>query len=538
MSNDDGGTYELTAANLGRLLAGHHSLRLAVLNSCEGARTGAELFSSAGANLIRRGIPAVVSMQYEIPDRAALEFSRSFYESIAEGMPVDAAIQEARQAMNFALRGTSEWGTPVLYLRSPDGRLFDIDVPGAIFSDAPERDQVPIWKRGQTPSLQADTPPLAYEDEWGLNILRKKVWQFWIEGVLEPSIKHSALIKLGLDNMPEMVDSPWGSMPISGDHSIGKIFTEVGRSLLILGEPGAGKTIMMLTLARELLRQHENTPGLPLPVVFNLSSWTPSKKGLSEWLADELNMKYIVPRKIGREWLKDNRLLLLLDGLDEVGGGRRNECVKAINAFSAERKNPGVVVCCRFREYVELDDKLAMNGAIRLRLLPKEKIFSYITAAGNQYSGLRELVQRDSSFLKLAETPLLLSLMMQTYQGIKVSQVTDGGIYSTEARKRQLLGAYVEKQFWRIGEESAKKEKAAGYSEARTEKWLTWLARNIQRHGHSGFLIEQLQASWLPKKLEIVSHWSLSIIFAGLIGGVTGGGNCLANCRTDFRIDY
>ena len=517
LANEDGSTYELTATNLGRLLSGHRSMRLAVLNSCEGARTGTELFSSVGANLIRRGIPAVVSMQYEISDRAALEFSRSFYESIAEGMPVDAAMQEARQAMNFAISGSAEWGTPVLYMRSPDGRLFDIDVPGAIFPDAPERNQPPIWERNQVSSLQADKPSLAYEDEWGLNILRKKVWQFWIEGVLTPSIKHSALIKLGLDNMPDMVDSPWGSMSISGDHSIGKSFNEVGRSLLILGEPGVGKTIMMLTLTRELLRQYEDTPGLPLPVVFNLTSWTPSGKGFAQWLADEMSMKYIVPRKIGREWLEQNRLLLLLDGLDEVSAGRRNDCVQAINAFLGGRGNPGVVVCCRFREYVELDDKLAMNGAIRLRLLSKEKIFSYLTAAGDQYSGLRELVQRDSSFLKLAETPLLLSLMMQIYQDVKIEQTVDEEIHSIDERKRQLLGAYVKKQFCRAREKDMKKGKATRRSEALTKKWLAWQAKNMQQHGQTVFLIEQLQNSWLSKSFERTAHWILSIIFAGLV---------------------
>jgi tetratricopeptide (TPR) repeat protein len=63
-------------------------------------------------------------MQYEITDKAAIEFSRSFYEAVADGLPVDAAVAEARTAISMA--SDLEWGTPVLYMRSSDGHIFDI----------------------------------------------------------------------------------------------------------------------------------------------------------------------------------------------------------------------------------------------------------------------------------------------------------------------------------------------------------------------------------------------------------------------------
>lgn len=64
-------------------------------------------------------------MQFEISDEAALEFSRAFYEALGNGMPVDAAVAEARKSMSMALNNSVEWGTPVLYLRSPNGKIFD-----------------------------------------------------------------------------------------------------------------------------------------------------------------------------------------------------------------------------------------------------------------------------------------------------------------------------------------------------------------------------------------------------------------------------
>ncbi len=125
--NEDGRADLLTASQVGRLLANHGPLRLVLLNSCEGAKgSSQDIFSGTASIIVRRGIPAVVAMQYEITDRAAIEFARSFYESIADGLPVDAAVAEARAAISYAVNNTVEWGTPVLYMRSPDGMLFHI----------------------------------------------------------------------------------------------------------------------------------------------------------------------------------------------------------------------------------------------------------------------------------------------------------------------------------------------------------------------------------------------------------------------------
>jgi hypothetical protein len=132
LADDGGRTQLLSAGQLGRLLDDHGPLRLAVLNSCEGARGGPkEVLSSTAAVLMRRGVPAVVAMQYEITDRAAIEFTRAFYEAIADGQPVDGAVSEARIAVSLALESTLEWGVPVLYMHAPDGCIFSVE-PGTV----------------------------------------------------------------------------------------------------------------------------------------------------------------------------------------------------------------------------------------------------------------------------------------------------------------------------------------------------------------------------------------------------------------------
>lgn len=126
LAGEDGQAHLFSAVELGRLLADHQQLRLVILNSCKGAKGGeGDLFSSTASILIQRGIPAVLAMQYKISDRAAIEFSHSFYEALADGLPVDAAAAEARKAISIALSNSVEWITPVLHMRSPDGRIFD-----------------------------------------------------------------------------------------------------------------------------------------------------------------------------------------------------------------------------------------------------------------------------------------------------------------------------------------------------------------------------------------------------------------------------
>ncbi|MCB9420172.1 MAG: CHAT domain-containing protein [Ardenticatenaceae bacterium] len=127
LANESSDPHRLMATELGRLLADHHSLRMVLLNSCEGARGSQhDVFSSSAAILVRRGLPAVLAMQYAITDRAAIEFARAFYEALTDNLPVDAAVAEARKAVSLAMSYTVEWGTPVLYMRAPQGIIFKI----------------------------------------------------------------------------------------------------------------------------------------------------------------------------------------------------------------------------------------------------------------------------------------------------------------------------------------------------------------------------------------------------------------------------
>ena len=109
--------------SLAYLLQDHPSLRLAVLNACNGARSSHEnTFAGTAQVLVQRGVPAVIAMRSEVMDETACGFAEKFYRALASGLPVDACVGEVRRAL--AAERNPEWGTPVLYLRATDGRLF------------------------------------------------------------------------------------------------------------------------------------------------------------------------------------------------------------------------------------------------------------------------------------------------------------------------------------------------------------------------------------------------------------------------------
>ena len=147
---EDGRGERVSSQYLGLLLHDHESLRLAILNACEGARTSrTDPFAGSAQTLVLHGIPAVIAMQFEIADDVAATFAHEFYGAAADGYPIDAAVTEARKAI-FASGRDVEWATPVLYLRTPDARIFDVHKPAS-------RPAAPVAKTVEQPADSALT---------------------------------------------------------------------------------------------------------------------------------------------------------------------------------------------------------------------------------------------------------------------------------------------------------------------------------------------------------------------------------------------
>ena len=115
---------------------------------------------------------------------------------------------------------------------------------------------------------------------------------YWVDGVLKHSLYSEVLISLGKREMGQAVDAPWkytvevsdaiNSGPLD-DRNVSAIYDATGL-LLILGEPGSGKTTTLLGLARTLLERSKGDIKERVPIVVNLSSWK-KKQPLAEWIS-------------------------------------------------------------------------------------------------------------------------------------------------------------------------------------------------------------------------------------------------------------
>jgi DNA polymerase III delta prime subunit len=359
-------------------------------------------------------------------------------------------------------------------------------------------------------------------DRRNLLTLLDKVNSFWVQGVLENSVHNATLIELGKQTQVEAIERPWEIVLSAVDEpnrillpsqKIVDIYKENGRALLILGEPGSGKTMTLLELARDLVAQAMQDPSVPIPVVLNLSSWSEKGADFLNWLVTELNVKYQIPRKMGRYWIENDVLALLLDGLDEVKAEQRNSCVDAINQFRQQYGLTEMVVCSRTKEYDELKNRLKLNSAILIQPLTPEQIDHYLVSGGTSLAGLRHVMQTDAGMQQLAQSPLMLSIMSLVYQGLPVDKLMIEKIESDQHRNR-LFDSYVQKMFARTA-----RTRQGVFPEEQTISRLSWLARRMDQHNQAVFLIEQIQPSWLSSKLQQWFYLLISRSVCGLLIG-------------------
>ncbi|NEO55455.1 MAG: NACHT domain-containing protein [Okeania sp. SIO3B5] len=369
-------------------------------------------------------------------------------------------------------------------------------------------------------------PPTQQEYRWRKKLLNQ-VQQYWVKDVLERSLHNQAMINLGLEARDALVERPFSNVqispqepqqPVSTTGDITTVFGRLGegRTLLILGEPGAGKTTMLLKLTRDLITETDQNLNQPIPVVLNLSSWAKKQQKIAEWLVDELLSNYGANKSLGKIWVKEQQLLLLLDGLDEVKAKHREACVQAINQFMQDYGLVEMVVCSRIKEYEALSSRLKLRGAIYVQPLTSEQVNQYLDKAGSQLQGVRTLLQQDTALQEMMKSPLTLSIVSIAYKDISAENLPQMG--SIEERRRHLFDTYIEQMFHRHGRAVRMK-----YKPEQTKHWLTWLATRMVKQSQTVFLIEKIQFTCLQKKGERIFYRIVSALVSGLVGGLIGG---------------
>lgn len=402
-----------------------------------------------------------------------------------------------------------------------------------------------IWKHRKTPthsSTDNTTTKLKSPDDWRRELL--KVMKIEFEKRLNDSLYHGKIIRVGrenkqkaigrnsvnaslINNQPTLVDKflqPLRSLEVFGGRKTqlesGKPIIEafdefdIAGRLLILGNPGAGKTTLLLELARDLIARAQQNPNYPIPVLFELTNWRDDNMAIANWLKADLKFRHNIPEKITRQWLIKEKLVPLLDGLDELGLSRQKKCIDQINEFLQSNSSLlPLVVCCREEEYQQGETILSkLRGAVSLQPLSERQIQNYLRELKCKH--LWEGIKNDADGLgELAKTPLFLNLIPIAYpnglasKGKRFNSEDERKEYQDKCRK-ELFDKYIER---RLGEHHDRK----GYKAEDVKRWLVWLAKRMKEQKLKEFYIEKMQPSFLD-------NWRQRILYS-LFYGLTSG---------------
>ena len=226
-----------------------------------------------------------------------------------------------------------------------------------------------------------------------------------------------------------------------------------------------------------------------------------------------------MPKRVARQWVEDEKILPLLDGLDEVAAPHREACVDAINSFRREHGLLHIAVCSRIADYQALGKKLRLRSAVEVQPLTKPQVEDYLDRVGEPLQGLRTALQDDPAFWELLESPLMLWVAMLAYRD--VARVATQG-ESLDLRRHHLFANYVEAMFRRRAGDQL-------YSPEQSMRWLSYLASTLTRNNQTVFYLENLDFEWLPTRAhQWIARAGLLLISAlssGLIFGLAFGRN-------------
>ncbi|MGH3779115.1 MAG: NACHT domain-containing protein [Pseudonocardiaceae bacterium] len=298
--------------------------------------------------------------------------------------------------------------------------------------------------------------------------------------------------------------------PVNFDGQLDRVvdvFDQVpSRRLVVLGKPGAGKTVLTLRFTLDLLKRRQ--PGDPVPVIFSMASWHPGQQSLHAWLSERLAVDYPAlgaPAPSGSTWAWElvhaGRVLPVLDGLDEIPESLRGEAMRRLNA--AFDRNAPVLLTCRLDEYrdtVNVVDVFTAAAVVELRSLSLDDLTDYLPCATRQIhhhgshlsttkwepvlTYLRENPDQAvaQTVIEVLSNPLMTSMARAAYSDTNAdpAYLLDGRFADPDALEEHLLEAFIPAAYSYAPETPS----ASAWGQYRSEQahdWLRFLACHLNQ---------------------------------------------------------
>lgn len=252
------------------------------------------------------------------------------------------------------------------------------------------------------------------------------------------------------------------------------------RRLVVLGQAGAGKSVLAMLLTVDLLTEPQDDD--PVPVLLPIAGWNPAEE-LGTWLARRVHEEYpnVVSASGAAKLVAANQVMAVLDGLDEMPAARMPEALVSIDAASEAL---WVVLTCRGAEYgqliachaplsraavVEINSIDPGDAAVYLRDGEPEGDPRWLPVVSHMHT------DDGKPLAEALSTPLMLSLARDAYRASTsppsdLLTIADQG---TEAVKRRVLTDFLPAVYART--EAGQRS----YPALKAELWLRTLAGHL-----------------------------------------------------------
>jgi|GEM_PF-1305537 len=281
--------------------------------------------------------------------------------------------------------------------------------------------------------------------------------------------KHEAKKKEEDLLMSRMLRSP--SEPTQTFNSLDEAWEAYRGQILLLGQPGAGKSTTLLQYTQTLIKNYLTKPNQHVPIYASIAYWDSYRNNpLADWLTIQNKLSDDIV-----DVIQNGRAVLILDGLDELGSEKTEEIVVGKDEDGKEikeerlfdprqrfmayvqqaiRDGNQVLMTCRVNDYNAIGEKLDIRGAIELQPLTDTQIETYL----GDVPTVQTAVMSDDELLDICRFPLLLSLIAFGYRDAtddlkalpsmtEANDLRDAifgqymqASYDFEARRRELLG--------------------------------------------------------------------------------------------------